>query len=373
MLFVYIVALPTSFLGSLISRNKCLGLFTGFLMLILASSMQVGYDTENYIKSFDTIARGTNLLVVSIADASMMYFMTVESFQDFGIQDFFLFKFLILLISSFFVLRTINKFVSNWCLLFFLYLIGVFFDDAMQLRNTISLALLVCSFYYLYSNDRGSTLKYGLIIFLASLYHVTFLAYFLFLLAKSNKVKSIKCLFFVGLILYVFTFLKGDFFFISALQSMFGGDKIQLYLENDATQYGSLYVLVFYFAEYLIVKYCDLEIQKLDVRRDGSLYDMKRFSSIILGIITIMAISLPFCVLSLSAMRLLRNITIFILFEVVLFASIPVSRKKKYLIVTSTVFTMLYFMIFSNFITGPPEDIIFSIFNGDASWMKQYF
>ena len=168
-------------------------------------------------------------------------------------------------------------------------------------------------------------------------------------------------------------FLKGDFFFISALQSMFGGDKIQLYLENDATQYGSLYVLVFYFAEYLIVKYCDLEIQKLDVRRDGSLYDMKRFSSIILGIITIMAISLPFCVLSLSAMRLLRNITIFILFEVVLFASIPVSRKKKYLIVTSTVFTMLYFMIFSNFITGPPEDIIFSIFNGDASWMKQYF
>lgn len=30
-------------------------------------------------------------------------------------------------------------------------------------------------------------------------------------------------------------------------------------------------------------------------------------------------------------------------------------------------------MIFSNFITGPPEDIIFSIFNGDASWMKQYF
>lgn len=374
MLFVYIVALSTSFLGSLISRNKCLGLFTGFLMLILASSMQVGYDTENYIKSFDTIARGTNLLVVSIADASMMYFMTVESFQDFGIQDFFfLFKFLILLISSFFVLRTINKFVSNWCLLFFLYLIGVFFDDAMQLRNTISLALLVCSFYYLYSNDRGSTLKYGLIIFLASLYHVTFLAYFLFLLAKSNKVKSIKCLFFVGLILYVFTFLKGDFFFISALQSMFGGDKIQLYLENDATQYGSLYVLVFYFAEYLIVKYCDLEIQKLDVRRDGSLYDMKRFSSIILGIITIMAISLPFCVLSLSAMRLLRNITIFILFEVVLFASIPVSRKKKYLIVTSTVFTMLYFMIFSNFITGPPEDIIFSIFNGDASWMKQYF
>lgn len=89
MLFVYIVALSTSFLGSLISRNKCLGLFTGFLMLILASSMQVGYDTENYIKSFDTIARGTNLLVVSIADASMMYFMTVESFQDFGIQDFF--------------------------------------------------------------------------------------------------------------------------------------------------------------------------------------------------------------------------------------------------------------------------------------------
>lgn len=77
--------------------------------------------------------------------------------------------------------------------------------------------------------------------------------------------------------------------------------------------------------------------------------------------------------LSLSAMRLLRNITIFILFEVVLFASIPVSRKKKYLIVTSTVFTMLYFMIFSNFITGPPEDIIFSIFNGDASWWKQYF
>lgn len=95
------------------------------------------------------------------------------------------------------------------------------------------------------------------------------------------------------------TFLKGDFFFISALQSMFGGDKIQLYLENDATQYGSLYVLVFYFAEYLIVKYCDLEIQKLDVRRDGSLYDMKRFSSIILGIITIMAISFTFlCVIA---------------------------------------------------------------------------
>lgn len=342
-------------------------------MLILASSMQVGYDTENYIKSFDTIARGADLLVVSIADASVIYFMTVEAFQNFGIQDFFLFKFLILLISSLFVLRTINKFVPNWCLLFFLYLIGVFFDDAMQLRNTISLALLVYSFYYLYSDNKRSTLKYLLIIFFASLYHVTFLAYLLFLLAKSGKAKYIKYLFFAGLILYIFTFLKGDFFFISALQSVLGGDKIQLYLENDATQYGSLYVLVFYFAEYSIVKYCDSKIQKLDIRRDSLPYDVKRFSSVILAMITIMAISLPFCVLSLSAMRLLRNITVFVLFEVVVFASIPVSRKKKYLIVTSTVFTMLYFMVFSNFITGPPEDIIFSVFNGDASWMKQYF
>ncbi len=340
---------------------------------LLASSMRVGYDTENFIRGFDEMTRyknyydERNIITVGYGYASIIRF-----FNFIGINNFFLFKFLVVSISVSFITFAINKISIFPVCILFLYLIGPFFDDAMQLRNTISLSFMYLAFYSLYEK-KDKFLFFFLLMSVANHLLFTLIALF-FCAVRFGKDKFITCIFWIGLGAYVFVFFTHNFNFYSQIQSLINIQKFSDTVESS-TNFGSLIALTFYLQLYFITYFCDKKIQKREfVGSSFAKVDIKRLSTLIFNLVKVAAIILPFCVITLSAMRFHRDLILLVLCEsVLLYSIVTINKRYRRSVLFATFLTMISFMYVSNFFMGPPEDIIYSVLYGDPSWLLMIF
>ena len=382
MFFLYIVSLILSFIGIRLKYShtqNILAFFVIFLICLMGASMRDGYDTNNFISSFQTVLdyKSDAFETISFAYSPLYFYLVLFSIK-LGITNFFVFKFIILIICYILISKGIKYRNSNICIILFLYLLGPFFDDVMQLRNTISLAICIYATKFLYRSDRKSTILYILLIFLATLNHFSFAFAFLFLLSKFDKHFAVKMCFLAGLFLYFFTLIFRNFFLVEYISGFLVDAKLSE-ITSTTTRFGSLGILLFYIVNVFLVYHCNKRInyfcQFKKVNLNGiNILELTRMSTIIYDAIRIMAICLFMSVTALSFSRMIRDVILLFLLEfsiynTVVFANNIYKEKTSCIIVlVVAMLMMLFWMYFGNFVQGPPEDIIYSVFRGDINW-----
>lgn len=279
-------------------------------------------------------------------------------------NHFFFYKFIVLGISIIIIFYSTKGIAVYPVYVLFLYLIGPYFDDAMQLRNTIALSFL----YLSYKNLVIKKYKWMWVsLIFATLVHYLFAVFFIvFSLLRYGNKKIINMVFLFGIGAYVFIFFTHNFSFYTQIQNVIQLQKFSETVESS-TNMGSLIALLFYIQLYLLTYFSDKMIQKVD---SAVIVKTKYISGLIFDFVKLSSIFLPLCVITLSAMRFHRDIIILVLIEVLLLLSVQViNMRYRRCVVLGAFGSMCYFMYISNFFMGPPEDIIYSVLYGDPSWV----
>lgn len=365
MVFLYFLSLVVCFIfrksNKPILQWNCVIL----MMILLASSMRVGYDTENFIRFFQEMTVDKDYYnEYYILALGWGYTTLTWLFNLIGISNFFLFKFLVLLLVSICVSSIIFKYCRFPLYLLLMYLIGPFFDDAMQLRNTISLCFLLLSFKYCVEKQNY---KFFICLSLACINHILFLSFLLlFVIVRYCTKKIIDGLCIGGFVFYIILYFTHNFSIYGTIRTIARLDKFSEEVET-ATNFGSLIVLIFYVASLAIVFYSNRIIENSKGDQYYS-FNYKRVSHIILSIFKVSSVFLFLCVITLSSMRFFRDLIILLLINV--FLCYPMlNNKQKYKLISGVSFLMLYFFYMSDIYMGPPEDIVYSVLQGDPSWV----
>lgn len=190
---------------------------------------------------------------------------------------------------------TAKRFIEYKSIVFSLYFIYPFVMDITQIRNFVAMSFLLRGCVYLIDDD--SKTKKGIISFViynvvASLFHITFVFYFILPLIRVINKKNLK--YFVPIMLIgeivVFGQLQN---IISILTSI---DKTEFYF-SEHIGFVTLIIVVLY---YLLVLFVVSYVSKA--------YPEKTWLSNIVKINLMLVLSLPVIYYSFEFMRLYRNI-----------------------------------------------------------------
>lgn len=191
---------------------------------------------------------------------------------------------------------TAKKFIDYKCIVFGLYFIYPFVMDITQLRNFVAMSFLLKGCSYLIDDDNDKDKK-GIVPFvicnvIASLFHITFVFYFVLLLIKvinKNNLKYFAPVLLVGEIV-IFGQLQN---IISILTNI---DKTEFYFSEHIGLATLIIVALYYLSVLFIVSYI------------SRLYPEKKWLSNIVKINLMLVLSLPVIFHSFEFMRLYRNI-----------------------------------------------------------------
>ncbi len=97
------------------------------------------------------------------------------------------FLFIVALLGYALIINTLHYFHANMSYVLLLYLFYPFFYDVIQIKNFLAMSIVIYSIRYLLNNTKSATLKYVVLIILASLFHIVSVSYLLLLLTKLKR------------------------------------------------------------------------------------------------------------------------------------------------------------------------------------------
>jgi len=97
------------------------------------------------------------------------------------------FLFIVALLGYTLIIDTLHYFHANMNYVLLLYLFYPFFYDVIQIKNFLAMSIVIYSIRYLLNNTKSATLKYVVLIILASLFHIVSVSYLLLLLTKLKR------------------------------------------------------------------------------------------------------------------------------------------------------------------------------------------
>lgn len=351
-------------------RNTIRDIVLVLFLVILGSAPRVGYDTKNFETMYITLqSSGLNEYSSSFFGSMQGYLRLMMLFQKLGVTSFYIFKFITLATLSIGVYKSFGKLCINNSVLIFMYLTSTFSIDAIQHRNTLALLILLIGIYFLLTNEKYGTFIFAIFVCIAASIHITFLVYFLFVIAKEIKVKErvlLKIILLITCIVLFVTFFNRTILDVLATAVNFVlSDKARAYLEVR-TRFGVLYPLIVYTMQLVLLMYCHHQMKHSKKFYRSTHLEMSRI--VLYGNILIYP-TLFLTYYSLSTERMLRNL---ILINLVVFVNYfcdgTIPREKRLLgrgiVLGAGVFNMIYI----NFMTGPASDILLAIFHGKIFW-----
>lgn len=332
----------------------------------MASSTYFGADTENFIITFDELTGDNADIELYYSNGYFLFVYLIKFAHFLGVNSFFVFKFFAYIIVSLFIWNGLRKFTANFYLVVFLYLIGAYIDDTIQIRNTIAVGILVLAFKYLY--DDNDKYKAPFLLFLATMIHVTFIFFFLLLLIRLDNKFIINLCFWSGIVLFFILFYTHDLFLIRFVYSSVESPKYGGYAETT-THLGPLIPFLYYLYVLSVIFFMKMWVaSNKRVISPCKNIDIVRFIDFVYDVYKIMAVPLFTCVLALSAWRYYRDIMLFFIVAVVMFYySYHIHKIKRLIILYLASFIVFFYLYFGTFYTGSPDETIYAFFNGDIS------
>lgn len=264
------------------------------------------------------------------------------------------FLFVIGSVGLFLIVSTIRLFTPYISYVLSLYFIYPFLWDVVQVRNFLSMSIIIFGMRYIISNNK-SYFKYIVCVFIASTFHTSALFYLLFLLIRTKNTRKLFNMS-VAITAMSIIFMPKT---LNLLSRFIPAVKILTYTETQTSMFTKLCVIGYYICLIILVKISVDIIKKENIRENKMLLNTNQYRDTdlakkrrkiieldiesILKINIVSMLGLYFFVNNLNFSRLYRNLYIiyYILFSICL---VKMKKTKKYYIYYIIV---LIFMIFS--------------------------
>ncbi|WP_040194944.1 EpsG family protein [Clostridium culturomicium] len=211
-----------------------------------------------------------------------------------------MFRVLISIIGYTLITVTLKRYTPYTNLIYILYFIFPFLNDAIQIRNFLSMSIIIYSIRYIIEDKKFNSIKYIFGIFLASTIHISSLFYILFLpIKKVNRKILFGVTTYFAVILVALAYTD---FYLYLVGIITENDRILRYFDRRTT-WGLILVfgilIMFYLTFYVMYKRCRTDTD--------SLIDTK-FMNLLLKMNIIMLSIAPLLVYDFNFIRMYRNI-----------------------------------------------------------------
>jgi len=225
------------------------------------------------------------------------------------------FRMVIALISVAILIWGILRITSNLTFVAFFYAISMFTIDAIQVRNSFMLAIIVLAFSFLTKRDWKHYLTAAALIFLASTIHSLALAFFIPYLFSFLKLAVQRTVGLIMIVLSLVMMIIGDIFksqLVGVLQvilKLFGsrsdaGSNVAAVYDNAGSNVILFAAFFIAIVTVMLVLYLSLDIEA----DDSKIANLTRIviPVVLLGLVAVMMMEI-----SADYVRLLRNTTMF--------------------------------------------------------------
>lgn len=236
----------------MVKKNSKAIFFLFFLFMWIMFAWSFGNaDYFAYLSSYNNLSFFNNL-----AEATKGLEILFTFFNSLGLtyQGFLV---IISLICLTIISSSVCKYSSYGGFIFLLYFIYPYLLDIVQIKNFIVTALIVFGVRYLISEKRGSSIRFILIICLATLIHYMAIIFLLLLLVKYFSSKKIILITMVLSLLIIITYKTNLFFIIASKVAPISWITTRLYQgvgDGFVSQILRVVTILFIFGGFIILK-----------------------------------------------------------------------------------------------------------------------
>ena len=198
-----------------LQKRKSNALYAGafIVMFILMAFNFDGPDIGNYLETYASIGDAPNLHVaLGYTYMESGYILLMFGANKLGL-DFYAFRIVVTVICFALVSSAIRYFKVNPNMIVGLYMVYMFFMDAIQFRNFAAMCIVLFSARYLFRRTKLSYLQYVIGIICASFFHIIALVYLVLLIVKFiHSEKAMRVLFWCAMGLFAGCFVFRSWF-----------------------------------------------------------------------------------------------------------------------------------------------------------------
>lgn len=185
--------------------NTLLLVLTGIFFVFMFSGNSSSGDIPNYLYFFHNSSG-----IMQTSPISGFFYGIMALANNVGL-NFFQFKIIIAVIIYILYFCFLSKFQCNMHYVVLFYMLHLFFFDVEQIRNALAIAIFLQGLVPLLKNEGNWKGKYILFTLLASLIHISFIVYLVFLLFEMTWNLTNRFIFMSLIImLCIYTFLNGN-------------------------------------------------------------------------------------------------------------------------------------------------------------------
>ncbi|MDF2927790.1 MAG: hypothetical protein K0Q75_28 [Anaerospora sp.] len=213
-------------------HSKIIAYFTLLFIWILFWGNTSNADMDSYIRDYTYLQNGSSIDLYG-TEPGFLLLMKLSIYLGFNYTTFLA---ILSAICYFLIHRTVKQYTKNFNYVYLLYLFHPVFLDIVQLRNFITVSILVFAIPLLVEGTTKSKLKYLLLIAVASTVQNIAVLYAPFMLiGKSEKNKIVKYVAYFALCSSILIFIDGqEITFISEFVSIFTDNlRINRYLSGS--------------------------------------------------------------------------------------------------------------------------------------------
>lgn len=343
----YIVCLMTSIVVSFF-KNRRRSLLIGTLIIlsviVIMANAQENLDLYNYGRTYQLFSN-TSLKSISKYSLEIGYALIASICSKIG-MSFIQFRLLLFSICFLLIIKVLMKYTKNIAYFTTFYMLHSMFMDGEQLRNFIAVSIVIYAIPFLFEKSKNGTKKYVIYVCIASLFHTMSFVYLVFLIINIQKkfLKNILkiiplCIVVIMVIVSQTNFLSDILILASKLFEETISDKILVYAGTRG-RLGFLTPTFIYVSYCLFIKYINKYF--INKRADCVFYFCQKIGYInYVGLLF-----LPFCILSLTFYRWVRNIC---LLDLIYFACVydqMTNQLKKIVLLAGTSLLILGWRIF---------------------------
>lgn len=309
----YIIYFVILYLNAMFSffkkHSKIVALFSFIFVWILFWGNTDNPDLRNYITSYDQVINNTITFNLSLREPG--YFIIMKIFANLGIS-YHGFIACIGLICYLLIFSTVKKYTNNYNYICFLYMIHLFVFDIIQMRNFISVSIIVYAIRYLVEYTNKGKIKYIICILIASTIHNTALFFLILIIIKRNNtnsfVKFIAIFSIVGCIIVFFN--GGKIPFISEIMNnLLEGTVRGTYLNVVVPLRYIISLFLLQIVNFTMILICRNQSNKI-YNKEKISNEQREFINLIFWANTIAFMFLPLYMQSINFYRLMRNLNI---------------------------------------------------------------
>lgn len=308
----------------------------------LNNSFYYNMDFENYYTLYQDSVVGISSRNIDIGFKWLMYISNLLG------MTYNQFRLIISIVGYLLIINTLNRYVKFKNYILMLYLIYPFINDAIQIRNFLSISIVIFVFRYLIDDSKRGGIKYLIGIIAASFIHKVSIIYLTFLFLKYFNIKKFKIIaIYTSCILTILAYTD---IYPSIIRIFTSEVRILDYFTRRTTD-GMIVVvavfLLFYGVFKIMYNECFRNIDKAEVLfKNKEVYE--KFLDLIYKINIMMFFIIPLMVYNFNFIRIYRNILV--LNYIIYVNAILINRSNKRLfleyIILSVGFVLFLFIFF---------------------------